>query len=187
VVEARRSSRIVSVFGGNRRRNRWLLAADTSVLNVFGRSHLDLREVEACSSEVEMTVHVAFGSVSILVPEGSNVSLSGTSILASSDCLVQGSAPSHLPPLMITATTVLGRTRVVSVPAGTDVGPHRRRRRRAPVTAAVTPAADGRVAMVGEASDLGAAGRGDDAALPAPTMLDVPFDPAAFAAAARGE
>lgn len=121
--------RIVSVFGGNKRRNRWLLASDTTVFNVCGRSILDLRLAETRSDRVEMTVLAVLGSVMVVVPEGSDVRLSGSSFLASSDCLVEHTGEaSHLPPIMVTATTVLGRMIVKSLPYGVDAFPVKRKR-----------------------------------------------------------
>jgi hypothetical protein len=223
VVEEQDVSRIISVFGGNRRRSRWLLAGDTSVLNVFGRSCLDLREVECRSDEVAMTVLAVLGSVTILVPEGADVRLSGASFLASSDCLVvRSDGASPLPPLMVTATTIMGRTKVISLPPGVEA-PARTRRRRVSGKKAARQAAAQRAAAAWEralaaeaalaveeyVATAAAAGPGDGAdttdvaakiiaaaeeideptpldgpVLPAPTMLDAPFDPAAFAKAA---
>ncbi len=121
--------RIMSVFGANMRRNRWLLASDTTVFNVCGRSILDLRLAETRSDRVEMTVLAVLGSVMVVVPEGSDVRLSGSSFLASSDCLVEHTGEaSHLPPIMVTATTVLGRMIVKSLPYGADAFPVKHKR-----------------------------------------------------------
>jgi hypothetical protein len=214
VVEEHDVSRIVSVFGGNRRRSRWLLAGETSILNVFGRSCLDLREVECRSAEVSMTVLAVLGSVTILVPEGADVRLSGASFLASSDCLVvRTGGASPLPPLMVTATTVMGRTKVVSLPVGVEAP---KRTRRVSKRKAAQRAAASRMARAWEQAleaehaptvdhhdafdaDADVAARiiaaaeapdeepmtDDGPVLPAPTMLDAPFDPSAFARAAQ--
>jgi hypothetical protein len=211
VVEEPDTSRIISVFGGNRRRSRWLLAGDTSVVNVFGRSCLDLREVECPSGEVAMTVLAVLGSVTILVPEGADVRLSGASFLASSDCLVvrtDGASP--LPPLMVTATTIMGRTKVISLPHGVEAPVRQRRRRvsakkaarhaaalraaaaweRALATEAAPPvdetAASAAVAakLIAAAAEVDEPTPLDGPTLPPPTMLDAPFDPAVFAQAA---
>jgi hypothetical protein len=114
-------SRIISVVAGCDRRDRWWLAGTTSVVSLFARSHLDLREVvtDPGVEVVDLTVLCVTGSVTIVVPEGTDVTLSGTSLLASSVCLVAaGATASHLPRIEITATTVLGRIRVVTTPSG---------------------------------------------------------------------
>jgi hypothetical protein len=211
VVEEHDASRIISVFGGNRRRSRWLLAGDTSVLNVFGRSCLDLREVECRSDEVAMTVLAVLGSVTILVPEGADVRLSGASFLASSDGLVvRGDGASPLPPIMVTATTVMGRTKVISVPYGAEALVQRRRRmstkkaaqqaaaqraaaawERALAAEAAPPVDEDAAASAAVAAKLIAAAEARDVepvgpdgpAHPPPTNLDAPFDPAVFASA----
>jgi hypothetical protein len=108
-------SRIVAVIGGTRRREQWLLAAQTHVVSVLGHTMLDLRQVECHAATVEMTILSVLGGVTILVPDGTEVRLSGATYLGSSDSAVAhaGTAPG-VPRLIVTATTVLGRVRVVS-------------------------------------------------------------------------
>ena len=56
----------------------------------------------------------AFGSVDFLVPDGTMVVLDGTSFLASARSDVAAEGESRLPRIEITATTVLGRVKIVS-------------------------------------------------------------------------
>jgi hypothetical protein len=108
-------SRIVAVIGGTRRRDQWLLAPETQVVSVLGHTMLDLRQVECHASTVEMTILSVLGGVTILVPDGTEVRLSGATYLGSSDSAVtHADAAPGLPRLIVTATTVLGRVRVVS-------------------------------------------------------------------------
>jgi hypothetical protein len=108
-------SRIVAVIGGTRRRDQWLLAPETHVVSVLGHTMLDLRQVECHAAIVEMTILSVLGGVTILVPDGTEVRLSGATYLGSSDSAVtHAEVASGLPRLIVTATTVLGRVRVVS-------------------------------------------------------------------------
>jgi hypothetical protein len=136
-------SRIVAVIGGARRRDQWLLAAETQVVSVLGNTMLDLRQVECHASEVEITILSALGGVTILVPDGTEVRLSGATYLGSSDsCVTPAERPAGIPRLIVTATTVLGRVRVVSptAQAAEPVGKRGRKKQVATSTAATLDA-----------------------------------------------
>lgn len=130
------TSRIVSVLAGCDRRDRWWLAPSTSLVSMFARSYLDLRDVvtDPSADVIEMNVICAIGTVTIVVPEGTDVTLSGTSLLASSGSLVeQGSGMSILPRIVITATTVLGRMQVQTTPVAKRVRRKRGKGARTPI------------------------------------------------------
>jgi hypothetical protein len=130
------TSRIISVLAGCDRRDRWWLAPSTSLVSLFARSYLDLRDVvtDPGADVIEMTVLCAIGTVTIVVPEGTDVTLSGTSLLASSGSLVeQGSGLSMLPRITITATTVLGRMQVQTCPVAKKVRKKRGKGARTPI------------------------------------------------------
>jgi hypothetical protein len=137
------ASRIVAVIGGARRRDQWLLATETQVVSVLGHTMLDLRQVECHAPEVEITILSALGGVTILVPDGTEVRLSGATYLGSSDSSVAPAArPDGMPRLIVTATTVLGRVRVVSptAQAAHPAGKRGRKRQAAASTAAALDA-----------------------------------------------
>jgi hypothetical protein len=112
------SSSIVSVLGTARRRNRWRLAAHLRVLAALGKVELDLRRAEAVGTEAAMDVVCVFGRVTVIVPEGADVALSGFSFLASSDSHVDGPPAEDTPKLRIKATAVFAKVRVRSQPGG---------------------------------------------------------------------
>ena len=105
------SSRIISVLAESKRRDRWTVAPRTSMFTVLARSFFDFRKAEAIGKTVEMNVTCVFGKVTIVVPEGTDVELSGFSFLASatSDVVSSDESSSHLPKLIIVANTVFGR------------------------------------------------------------------------------
>ncbi|MFV1991987.1 MAG: LiaF domain-containing protein, partial [Acidimicrobiales bacterium] len=106
-------ARIVSVIGGCRRQNRWRVAEDTSVMTLFGRCILDLREAECEAATIDISVLNVFANVTIIVPEGSDVRPSGMALLGSSSCLVPVSdKASPLPPIDVDGMTVFGRLRI---------------------------------------------------------------------------
>jgi hypothetical protein len=130
--------RIMSVIGGSRRAGRWTVPATTSVIAVFGRSVIDMRQAASDADEISITTISAFASLTLLVPEGAKVEPAGTAILASSLCQVPASnRPCELPPIRVEAMTVLGKLRVLTV-TDEELGvPKQRwwRRRKAPVPA----------------------------------------------------
>ena len=118
--------RIVSVLGGSRRVGRWRIPASTSVMALFGRTTLDLREAESQASEIEIRCLSVFAGVTILVPKGADVRPAGTAILASTSCDIPAhDEPATLPPVLISATTVLGKLHIQ-----TEEPPPRKPRRR---------------------------------------------------------
>ena len=118
--------RIVSVLGGSRRVGRWRIPASTSVMALFGRTTLDLREAESQASEIEIRCLSVFAGVTILVPKGADVRPAGTAILASTSCDIPANdEPATLPPVLISAMTVLGKLHIQ-----TEEPPPRKPRRR---------------------------------------------------------
>ena len=126
VADEEETLRIVSVLGGSRRVGRWRIPASTSVMALFGRTTLDLREAESQASEIEIRCLSVFAGVTILVPKGADVRPAGTAILASTSCdIPSNDDPATLPPVLISATTVLGKLHIQ-----TEERPPRKPRRR---------------------------------------------------------
>lgn len=120
--------RVVSVLGGSRRVGRWRIPSSTSVMAVFGRTTLDLREVESQAIEIEIRCLSVFAGVTILVPKGADVRPAGTAILASTSCHIPAAdEPSTLPPVLISSTTVLGKLHI-QTEERTPRPPRRKRR-----------------------------------------------------------
>ncbi len=113
---AKHTAKVIAVFGRTRRAGRWTICDHSIVVSFFGRCHLDLTKAitEDGTEDVSMTVVAIFGSVTIVVPAGSDVKPSGMAILASAGIdLPTTSEVSELVPLELEWTAVLGRVRVV--------------------------------------------------------------------------
>lgn len=109
------SDRIISVLAETNRRDRWTVAPNTSMFTVLARSHFDFRKVEAQGDTVEIDIVCVCGNITLVVPEGTKVQLSGFSFLASANSDVadpEGEQHSHLPKLIVNATTVLGKLHI---------------------------------------------------------------------------
>lgn len=105
------SSRIISVLAETNRRDRWTVPPRTAMVTFLARSFFDFRKAEAAGNTVVLDITCVFGKVTIVVPEGTDVELSGFSFLASatSDVASPDESTSHLPKLVIVAHTVFGR------------------------------------------------------------------------------
>jgi hypothetical protein len=104
------SSRIISVLAQSNRRDRWTVAPNTSMFTLFARSFFDFRKAEATGKTVEIAVTCLFGKVTLVVPEGTDVQLSGFSFLASATSdVATADEPSSVPKLIVTANTVFGK------------------------------------------------------------------------------
>jgi len=128
--------RIQAVFGGGHRTGRWHAADITSVLAVFGRTVIDLRNAETTAERLVFRCMSVFGSVVFVVPEAADVRTSGLAVLASQRSAVPASDESSSGPTIdIDATTVLGKLHVViAVPAS-----RKERRAAKAASAAATP------------------------------------------------
>ena len=117
-------SRIISVLAETNRRDRWTVAPNTSMVTFLARSHFDFRQVEAEGDVVVIDIICVFGHVTIVVPEGTKVQLSGFSFLASANCDVASpeDTTSPLPKIVVNATTVFGRISI-RTPNAADLAP----------------------------------------------------------------
>ncbi|MEO1062536.1 MAG: hypothetical protein AAFZ07_14060 [Actinomycetota bacterium] len=159
-------ARIVSVIGGARRTSRWRIAEDTSVLTLFGRCLLDLREAETEAGELWFSVASVFATVEIIVPEGTIVQPSGMAFLGASSCEVpRSSRRSTLPAIEIDNVTVFGTLRIHVGQRPPRVGLLRRLFRRGPKHAAVAAPAEGTDVPPADEEDWDLQGDG-------PTLVD---------------
>lgn len=86
VGSARTVDKVVTVFSENKRRGRWRLRAPRlRTRTVFGSTELDLREVLTDQAVIEITGACVFGELTVIVPEGVEVDLTGAAVFASRD------------------------------------------------------------------------------------------------------
>ncbi|MEE9414445.1 MAG: hypothetical protein V3V01_04105 [Acidimicrobiales bacterium] len=112
---AKSAARFIAVLGRTRRVGRWKVSNDNQVIAVLGKCHLDLTEafVDDEAEEISMSVLTVFGSVSLLLPEGSQVRPSGIAILAADAIdLPMTEELTALAPLNLKWTALFARVRV---------------------------------------------------------------------------
>jgi DUF1707 SHOCT-like domain/Cell wall-active antibiotics response LiaF, C-terminal len=103
-----------------RREGRWRLAPRTRFSAVLGSVTLDLREAVLPGPDVEIEARAILGSVTVVVPAGVEVDVSGTGVLSSEDLQVEGTAPAGAPRIRIRHSGMLGSLSVRSRLGVTD-------------------------------------------------------------------
>ena len=108
---------IVSILGGSSRRGRWRPGPRVRVLAVFGGAKIDLSNAVVTTSEVSLRCFAFFGGISITVPRGVDVELSGFSLIGGRDLDV-GDEPSRpgSPLIRVRAFSVLGGIAIANPP-----------------------------------------------------------------------
>jgi hypothetical protein len=103
-----------------RREGHWRLAPRTRFSAVLGSVSLDLRQAVLPGPDVEIEARAVLGSVTVIVPEGVEVDVSGTSILSGEDVQAAGTPPAGAPLVRIRHSGLLGSLTVRSRPRLTD-------------------------------------------------------------------
>jgi hypothetical protein len=86
VGSSRSVDRVITVFSDNKRRGRWRLRSpQLRSVTVFGSAELDLREVLTDRDVIEIVGTCAFSNLTVIVPEGVEVDLTGAAVFSSRD------------------------------------------------------------------------------------------------------
>jgi hypothetical protein len=112
---AKRARRyLVAIMSGVERSRRWRLAARTTVLAIMGGAHLDLRGAEIDGPEATISCFAFMGGVDIVVPEGTDVEVSGFGLMGGVADEVRGEPRPGMPSLHVRAFAVMGGVAVRS-------------------------------------------------------------------------
>jgi hypothetical protein len=116
--------RTLAVMGGSSRRGPWRPTRHTSVTAFMGGCHLDLRDAYVEGSELDITARAIMGGVTIVVPEGVEVALSGFALMGGKSARISRTPPlPGTPRINVRARVLMG---------GVTVTNKRHRRRPAP-------------------------------------------------------
>jgi hypothetical protein len=83
------SGSLRALFGAARRGGRWVVPVRLPVLAVFGSVELDLREAILQRKHIVIEAALLAGSITLLVPDGVQVTVTGRMMLASHDLRVR--------------------------------------------------------------------------------------------------
>lgn len=109
-----------AVLSSLRREGRWRLAPRTRFSAVLGSVTLDLRQAVLPGPDVEIEARAILGSVTVVVPPGVEVDVSGSGVLSSEDLQVEGVASAGAPRIRIRHSGMLGSLSVRSRLGVTD-------------------------------------------------------------------
>jgi hypothetical protein len=95
---------------------RWSLPSEPSFLCLAGTLEIDLRQAAAAGPLVDLVIVNWFGTVTVIVPEGTAVELSPGGFSSTHDVRVEGQPHSGAPSLRLRTGGGFGTTRVTSRP-----------------------------------------------------------------------
>jgi hypothetical protein len=99
---------ITAILSSQSRRGRWRVPARMSARSVLGDCTIELQDAVLTEPVTTIEARTTLGSVTILVPEGVEVRLSGTAILGSHSTEVTGDVLPGAPVIDVRARAVLG-------------------------------------------------------------------------------
>lgn len=114
---ARKTGWIVSILGGSARAGRWRANERLRAVAVMGGCDIDLSRAVVTARELHLTCFALLGGISITVPRGVDVELSGFSLIGGRDLDV-GDEPSRpgAPAVRVRAFNLLGGISISNPP-----------------------------------------------------------------------
>jgi Domain of unknown function (DUF1707)/Cell wall-active antibiotics response 4TMS YvqF len=99
---------ITAVLGNETRKGRWVVPARMKVRSVLGDCHLEMQQAVIEQRVTTINASVRLGSVTIYVPDGIDVRLTGRAVLGSKSSEVQGRTEPGAPVLVVHCDVLLG-------------------------------------------------------------------------------
>ena len=99
---------MTAILSNQTRTGRWRVPARLAARSVLGDCHIELQDAVLTSPVTTIEARTTLGAVTIIVPEGVEVRLSGTVILGSHVSEVRGDALPGAPVIDVRARAVLG-------------------------------------------------------------------------------
>jgi hypothetical protein len=99
---------LTAILGNQTRKGRWRVPARLAARSVLGDCHLELQEAVLSSPVTTIEARTTLGSVTIFVPEGVDVRLSGSVILGSHSSEVGSDPHPGAPVIEVQARAVVG-------------------------------------------------------------------------------
>ncbi len=102
----------VGVFGDSTQAGRWRPGSTTRAVAVFGDSTLDMRQAVTPGDEVKIRAVAGFGDVTVMVPAGSRVEISGLALFGSKRIDIVGEPAAGGPVVKVKAWALFGDVKV---------------------------------------------------------------------------
>jgi Domain of unknown function (DUF1707)/Cell wall-active antibiotics response 4TMS YvqF len=107
---------MTAILSHQTRTGRWRVPARLAARSVLGDCHIELQDAVLTSSVTTIEARTTLGAVTIIVPEGVEVRLSGSVILGSHSSEVSGDALPGAPVIDVRARAVLGSVTIKPAP-----------------------------------------------------------------------
>jgi Domain of unknown function (DUF1707)/Cell wall-active antibiotics response 4TMS YvqF len=106
------SEQIVAVLGNESRKGPWVVPEHMTVRSVLGDCHLEMQEAVLGQRVTTIDATVRFGSVTVYVPDGIDVRMSGRAVLGAKSSELQGQPRPGAPVLIVRCDVFCGQITV---------------------------------------------------------------------------
>ncbi len=107
-----RPEQLTAILGNESRKGHWTVPAYLDARSVLGDCHIELQEAVLTSHVTTIDARATLGAVTIFVPDGVEVRLSGKAIVGGKSSLVSEAALPGAPVIEVRASAVLGSVTV---------------------------------------------------------------------------
>jgi hypothetical protein len=104
--------RLVAIFGNESRKGHWPVPERLEARSVFGDCHIELQDAQLQHPVTVIEATAIFGAVTVFVPEGVDVRLSGSAVFGSKESKLQGRPEPGAPVVEVRARVVFGAVTV---------------------------------------------------------------------------
>jgi uncharacterized protein DUF1707/cell wall-active antibiotic response 4TMS protein YvqF len=104
--------RLVAVFGNESRKGSWPVPERLEAWSVFGDCHIELQDAALQHHTIVIEATAIFGSVTVFVPEGVDVRLSGTALFGSKESRLRGPVRPGAPLIEVRTRVIFGAVTV---------------------------------------------------------------------------
>jgi Cell wall-active antibiotics response 4TMS YvqF len=107
-----RSVQLRAILSNASRKGRWTVPERLTARSWLGDCHIELQDAVLTSHVTTIEARATLGAVTIFVPDGVEVHLSGSAILGATDSRVREAALPGAPVIEVRATAILGNVTV---------------------------------------------------------------------------
>jgi hypothetical protein len=105
---------LTAILGNESRKGRWRVPPHLAARSVLGDCHIELQDAVLTSHVTTIEARATLGAITIFVPDGIEVRLSGTAILGAKSSTVRAASLPGAPVIDVRARAVLGNVTVRS-------------------------------------------------------------------------
>lgn len=106
------AERLVAIFGNESRKGNWPVPERLEARSVFGDCHVELQDAQLQHQVTVIEATAIFGAVTIFVPEGVDVRLTGTAIFGAKESKLRGPVRPGAPVVEVRSRVVFGAVNV---------------------------------------------------------------------------